>query len=64
LKGSAFVQSIETSDSRLRVIVKEAATTAPLIVRVLEKKGIKVLRFETVEKPTLEDVFIELVAAK
>jgi ABC-2 type transport system ATP-binding protein len=62
LEGSPGVRDVAPFGSSLHIVVDEAARDLPAIETLLKTRGLGWSRIEPI-KPTLEDVFVQLVGA-
>jgi ABC-2 type transport system ATP-binding protein len=62
LEGAAGVRDVAPFGSSLHIVVDEAASGLPMIESLLKARGLGWSRIEPI-KPTLEDVFVQLVGA-
>jgi len=62
LEGAGGVRDVAPFGSSLHIVVDEAARDLPAIESLLEARGLRASRIEPI-KPTLEDVFVQLVGA-
>ncbi len=61
MRGNPWAQEVKTTPDTVRVFVKEPKVAGPAILPLAVKSGVRLARFERV-RPTLEDVFLRLVA--
>ncbi len=61
MRGQPWAQEVKTTPDTVRVFVKEPKVAGPAILPLAVKSGVRLARFERV-RPTLEDVFLRLVA--
>ena len=63
LRGRPWVREIRREHGMLRVIVSDAAVAGPALLPLLAATGVALIRFERA-RPSLEDVFLHLVAVR
>ncbi len=63
MRGQPWAQEVRTATDTVRVFVKEPKVAGPAILPLLVKSGVRLARFERA-RPSLEDVFLRLVAAE
>jgi ABC-2 type transport system ATP-binding protein len=63
LRGEAWVREIQTTPDTVRVFVNDPKVAGPAILPALAGSGVTLARFERA-RPSLEDVFLRLVAEK
>ena len=62
IRGQAWVHDIKTTPDTVRVFVDDPKIAGPAILPLIAASGVNVTRYERV-RPSLEDVFLRLVAA-
>jgi ABC-2 type transport system ATP-binding protein len=63
LGGQPWVRAIRPEHGLLRVVVSDAAVAGPALLPLLADAGVALVRFERA-RPSLEEVFLHLVAAR
>jgi ABC-2 type transport system ATP-binding protein len=63
LRGEAWVREIQTTPDTVRVFVNDPKVAGPAILPALAGSGVTLARFERA-RPSLEDVFLRLVAER
>jgi ABC-2 type transport system ATP-binding protein len=61
VRGQAWAREIKTTPDTVRVFVDDPKVAGPAILQLVASSGVNVVRFERV-RPSLEDVFLRLVA--
>jgi ABC-type uncharacterized transport system ATPase subunit len=60
LRAASFVTNVEETTAGLRVAVSDAADAGRQLLTIVSAHGVALLAFER-QRPTLEDVFLQLV---
>ena len=61
VRGQAWVRDVKTTPDTVRVFVDDPKVAGPAILPLIASSGVNVVRYERV-RPSLEDVFLRLVA--
>jgi hypothetical protein len=61
VRGQTWAREVKTTPDTVRVFVDDPKVAGPAILPLVASSGINVVRFERV-RPSLEDVFLRLVA--
>jgi ABC-type multidrug transport system ATPase subunit len=61
MRGQAWAREVRTTPDSVRVFVSDPAVAGPAILPLVVASGVNLARYERV-RPSLEDVFLRLVA--
>jgi ABC-2 type transport system ATP-binding protein len=61
VRGQPWVQEVRTTPDTVRVFVNDPGVAGPAILPLVVKSGVRLVRYERA-RPSLEDVFLRLVA--
>jgi hypothetical protein len=61
MRGQAWAQEVRTTPDTVRVFVNDPKVAGPAILPLVISSGVSLIRYERA-RPSLEDVFLRLVA--